>query len=173
MLINNQEFSILKTVEALASGWCSESYHLVKNTKNNMLSLAYGSRHSFNLIDTAILIDDIKELEEDAIAVTQAVLDIYEKQVFTKTEQVKLRHREIVIQGEKFNVLKEFNVYYSCWECDGTGYVVQKENSDEIFIAMTNHGSYYLSDQKEIKEFLHSYYVKKNELLDLIKEVSQ
>ncbi len=48
-----------------------------------------------------------------------------------------------------------FPVLYEGWECDSDAYVI--EAKEHKYLLMTNHGSFYVSSTKELKERIKEY----------------
>jgi hypothetical protein len=57
----------------------------------------------------------------------------------------------------EIEVLSEFPVMYSGWECDEKGWVINVQRTNQVKVVLTNHGSFYLSTEEELKSMIKGY----------------
>lgn len=59
--------------------------------------------------------------------------------------------RSIEIKGKRYEIIEEYSRYWSGWECDTSGYIVKDEHGN-FNLVLSDHGSYYFADTKELIE---------------------
>ena len=64
---------------------------------------------------------------------------------------------EHFIKEHNLEVIYQFPVMYSGWECDYNGWVVEEIASKERKIVLSNHNTLYFADIKEIEECIDEY----------------
>lgn len=57
----------------------------------------------------------------------------------------------------EIEVLSEFPVMYSGWECDSLGWVIKIQRTNEVKVVMTNHGSFYLETEEGLNDKMKEY----------------
>ena len=162
MIINNVDCKVLKTFDNLGSGFCSNTMLFVQlKDKTYQAVHKSGSRYAF------LKKDDVQSELDYALE----ALDEIKKalSVFDNTfKYEKTQDKTLNISGKDYQVIEKFYVYYQGWECDSKGYIVKETNSDKIQIALTNHGSLYISSLNEIKDFQDTYNEVKKEYEEML-----
>lgn len=64
---------------------------------------------------------------------------------------------EAIFPGKKSELVKEFAVLWSGWECDSVGYVVKVEGIDSLQLLMSNHGFFDIVKDKNLQERISEY----------------
>lgn len=162
MIINNVDCKVLKIFGNLGSGFCSNTMLFVQ-LKDKTYQAVYksGSRYAF------LKKDDVQSELDYALE----ALDEIKKalSVFDNTfKYEKTLDKTLNISGKNYQVIEKFDVYYQGWECDSTGYIVKETNSDNIQIALTNHGCLYISSLNEMKDFQNTYNEVKKEYEEML-----
>ena len=62
---------------------------------------------------------------------------------------------EQIIEDKFGNIIYKFPVLHHNWECDGYGYIVEKEKKRNIILS--NHGNLYISSIEELHNKLAEY----------------
>lgn len=153
MQIQGQDYQILQSVYELGSGYCSGEYLLLQN-KNKEKFLAYEKRIvSKESINSAI------ESAEDAISSMDYALSIINNKYQEKDHDISYRgsNKNIILSNGEYNLLNKFDVYYTGWECDGEGFVVEDVNTKKQSIMLSNHGSLYIASIQELNSMLAEY----------------
>ena len=61
------------------------------------------------------------------------------------------------INDVDYEIVHTFPVMWSGWECDDVGYVVKETETNELKIALSSHGGFYIAKVKELFEKIHEY----------------
>lgn len=61
----------------------------------------------------------------------------------------------VVVDGVEYKKIRQFSIFYSGWECDSVGWLV--ESNGETKLVLTNHGSAYFGNISELENFAKSY----------------
>lgn len=61
------------------------------------------------------------------------------------------------VKSEQTEILAEFPVLWDGWEMDNTGWVVRRQSSGKTALVLTNHGTPYFAERKEIQGKLDQY----------------
>lgn len=71
---------------------------------------------------------------------------------------MKIDERWYTLIKQELNLIPvyHFPVLWDGWECDSNGFVC-KDDSDNKFYVLTNHGDPYISNEKELKEKIKEY----------------
>lgn len=153
MQIQGQDYQVLQSVYELGSGYCSGEYLLLQN-KNKEKFLAYEKRIvSKETINSAI------ESAEDAISSIDYALNIINNKYQEKDNNISYRgsNKNIILNNGEYKLLNKFDVYYTGWECDSEGFVVEDVKTKKQLIMLSNHGSLYIASQKELNSMLDEY----------------
>lgn len=153
MQIQGQDYQVLQTVYELGSGYCSGEYLLLQN-QNKEKFLAYDKRIvSKEAINSAI------ESAEEAISSVNYALSVINNQYQEKAHDISYRgsNKNIILNAVEYKLLNKFDVYYTGWECDSVGLVVEDVNTKKQSIMLSNHGSLYISSTKELNSMLDEY----------------
>lgn len=153
MQIQGQDYQVLQTVYELGSGYCSGEYLLLQN-KNKETFLAYNKRIvSKDAINSAI------DSAEDAISSMDYALSIINNKYQEKEHGISYRgsNKNIILNTVEYKLLNKFDVYYTGWECDSEGFVVEDVKTKKQLIMLSNHGSLYIASQKELNSMLDEY----------------
>jgi len=153
MQIQGQDYQVLQTVYELGSGYCSGEYLLLQN-KNKEKFLAYEKRIvSKDAINSAI------DSAEDAISSMDYALSIINNKYQEKEHGISYRgsNKNIILNTVEYKLLNKFDVYYTGWECDSEGFVVEDVKTKKQLIMLSNHGSLYIASQKELNSMLDEY----------------
>lgn len=162
MIINNVDCRVLKTVENLGSGFCSDSMLFVQlKDKTYQAVNKSGSRYAF------LKKDDVQSELDYALEALEEIKKALS--VFDSTFQYNdIQDKTLNISGKEYQVIEKFHLYYQGWECDSKGYIVKETNSNEIKVALTNHGSLYISSLNEMKNFQETYNEVKKEYEEIL-----
>jgi len=57
---------------------------------------------------------------------------------------------------ESDKVLFKFDVYYSGWEMDSKGWIMEKQDGSK-YLKLTNHGEEYFGTEKELEDLIKEY----------------
>lgn len=153
MQIQGQDYQVLQSVYELGSGYCSGEYLLLQN-KNKEKFLAYEKRIvSKDAINSAI------DSAEDAISSMDYALNIINNKYQEKDNNISYRgsNKNIILNNGEYKLLNKFDVYYTGWECDSEGFVVEDVKTKKQLIMLSNHGSLYIASQKELNSMLDEY----------------
>lgn len=153
MQIQGQAYQVLQSVYELGSGYCSGEYLLLQN-KNKEKFLAYEKRIvSKDAINSAI------DSAEDAISSMDYALSIINNKYQEKEHGISYRgsNKNIILNTVEYKLLNKFDVYYTGWECDSEGFVVEDVKTKKQLIMLSNHGSLYIASQKELNSMLDEY----------------
>ena len=69
----------------------------------------------------------------------------------------KSKRNALLVKGEQTEILAEFPVLWGGWEMDQKGWIVRRQSSGKTALVLTNHGTPYFANKKEIQGKLDQY----------------
>ena len=77
----------------------------------------------------------------------------------------------MIVKGVDCRIVSEFDVYYSGWECDSKGWLVETDKG--LQIVMTSHGSPYFAKVDELNDHIQEYLEAINNMQNVISKINK